>query len=241
MVDAGRLPEGLGRTYPVCLDLFCGVGGVCRTLQSYGARPVWDVIGIDIDGSKADTYPGYFVQHDLREGLPEFVDDLEFDIAWASPACTFATALQFQRSGENLIPLARDLLKQVDAAFTIIENVPDAREHLDAPSQFCGGAFGLGVQKHRLFETSFFSHGTPCDHPDGGFDFCIGDREAPVEEYRAAHGFAPNADIRTKQVRECIPPAYVEELQEQYLVYECGASRTNGRTAREANTTAATL
>lgn len=215
--------ELLGENCPLCLDLFCGVGGVGRSIQAYGYRPFWDVVGIDSDGSKAEKYPGYFIEHDLSQGLPERVKSLEFDLAWASPPCQFATGLQFRRSGENLISLARELLEHVDAEITVIENVPGAREHLNDPVMFCGSAFDLGVQKHRVFETSFPAHSTPCDHPER-FPFCIGEREHPVEEYRAAHGFRPHADLGAKQVRECIPPAYVHELIDQYTA-SCGSAK----------------
>lgn len=209
---------------PLAIDLFCGVGGVARTLQTYGFRgPGWSTLGIDVDGSKADTYPGHFLQWDLEDGLPAIVDDLVVadvvDIVWASPPCTFATNLQFRRDGKNLIPVARDIVDVIEAPVTIIENVPGAEEHLEGPARFCGSAFGLGVQKHRLFETNFHCYGTACEHPDGGFDFRIGDKEAPVEAYRDAHGFARDADLTTKQLREAIPPAYVEELLRQNARY----------------------
>lgn len=197
----------------VSLDLFCGVGGVCRGLKRYGHSD--RVIGVELDGSKKEQYTGYFIEHDLTEGMPEILESFEFDIAWASPPCQFATGLQFQRSGENLIPVARKILENIPALMTVIENVPDAREHLNDPVQFCGSAFGMDVQKHRLFETNFDARDMECDHP-GKFKFCIGDREAPVTEYRKAHGLRKSESVRTKQVRECIPVQYVDELWHQY-------------------------
>jgi len=210
--------------HPLVVDLFCGVGGVARTLSAYGHRgPGWDVLGIDLDASKVSKYPDYFIEWDLEDGLPPVVYELAerdmIDIVWASPPCQFATGVQYARSGKNLIPLARELLSEIDAPVKIIENVPAAKPHLESPIQLCGGAFGLGIQKHRVFETNFFSMSTPCIHPDGGFEFCIGDREAPVEKYRAAHGFAPDGSLTTKELREAIPPAYVEELLKQYQQY----------------------
>lgn len=145
--------------------------------------------------------------------------------------------MQFARSGENLIPMARDLLAEIDAEATVIENVPDAAEHLDNPVQFCGSAFGLGVQKHCVFETSFYAHGVACQHPSNGFDFCIGDREHPVEEYREAHGFRTDCPLTAKELREAIPPAYVRELLDQYIHYSgTGAHATvsNAQTQRVA-------
>lgn len=214
---------------PVALDLFCGVGGAARGLQSYGHRgPTWDVLGIDVDAAKAAPSPDYFIEWDLRDGLPELVYELAeqdlIDIVWTSPPCQFATSVQYARSGENFIPLARELVAEIDAPVTVIENVPGAADHLQDPVQFCGSAFGLGVQKHRVFETNFFAMGTPCDHPAGGFEYCIGDREAPVEGYRAAYGFSPDVELGAKQLREAIPPAYVHGLLDQYRKY--GACRT---------------
>lgn len=116
-----------------------------------------------------------------------------------------------------MIHLARELLKQVEAQVTVIENVPDAREHLEDPIQMCGSAFGLGIKKHRLFETNFEGESVKCNHPRK-FDFCLGDREAPVTGYRHAHGLRVQEKIKTKQVRECIPVQYVEEIWEQYMV-----------------------
>lgn len=205
----------------LALDLFCGVGGACRGLQRFGARgPGWDVIGIDSDPTKARAYPGVFIEHDLREGLPALVDDYDFAVAWASPPCGFATSLQFARSGENLIPLARRLLREVDAEVTILENVPGAREHLHQPVRLCGSVVGLDVRKHRLFETNHFAMTPPCDCPDVEFAFSIGEREAPVDEYRQAHGFRPRADtLGAKALREAIPPQYVDALLGQYIKY----------------------
>jgi hypothetical protein len=217
------LAWGLG-DHPIAIDLFCGVGGASRGFMSYGDRgPGWDVLGIDLDASKAAKAPDYFIEWDLSDGLPPVVDRLVdagmVDIAWASPPCQFATGVQFARSGENRISLARDLLDQIDAPMKVIENVPDASEHLRDPVQFCGGAFGLGVQKHRVFETNFYAHGTACEHPDSGFEYCIGDRETPVEGYRSAHGFKPDGRLATKELREAIPPEYVHELIHQFQRY----------------------
>lgn len=219
-LSGGEVLERVGE-YPLYIDLFAGAGGVAHSIRHYPcARPACDVIGIDIDPGKAASYPGLFVAHDLREGLPAFVDALpRVDMVWASPPCRPFTGVQYAQGGANLIPLARDLLDEIDTEIAVIENVPRAREHLEAPVRFCGGAFDLGVRKHRVFETSFRAHGVACDHPDGGFPFCIGDREHPVEAYRAAHGFPRDAVIGTKPLRAAVPPAYVQALLDQYLRY----------------------
>lgn len=44
------------------------------------------LLGIDVDASKANTYPGHFLERDLEEGLPAIVDDLVdvgvVDVLW---------------------------------------------------------------------------------------------------------------------------------------------------------------
>lgn len=209
----------VGEDAPLHLDLFCGVGGTGRSLKhalTGGLPDLHDVIGVEVDGSKAEKYDGHFIDHDLSKGLPPTVRQLSFDVAWASPPCQFATTLQFRRSGKNLIPLARRLLERVDASMTVIENVPGAERHMEDPVMMCGSAFGLGVRKHRLFETDFPAESVECDHPDR-FEFCIGERESPVTGYREAHGLPRTENLGAKEVRECIPIPYIQELWRQFL------------------------
>lgn len=40
-------------------------------------------------------------------------------------------------------PSRRDMVDEIEAPVTILENVPGAKEHLEGPARFCGGAFGL--------------------------------------------------------------------------------------------------
>jgi hypothetical protein len=192
------------------LDLFAGPGGVARGFQRLG----FDVVGVDIDPHPA--YPAECIEHDLRDGLPERIRGESFAYAWASPPCTPFAATQYRQSGENLIPAARRLLAGVGAEHTVLENVPGARPWLRAPVELEGGPFGLGVRKRRLFETSFRAWsrvGTTAP------EFCIGDREHPVEDYREAHGLDRDAPIGAKDVRHCIPPAYVRALVEDAREY----------------------
>lgn len=120
-----------------------------------------------------------------------------------------------RRSGENLIPLARELVESIDAPH-IIENVPDAADELRNPVPLVGDAFGLEVRKKRLFETSFPAYGAPGNFSlNRGYEFSIGDREHPVEDYREAHGFDRDCSLTAKELREAIPPAYVAHLVEQ--------------------------
>ena len=191
------------------LDLFCGVGGSARGLQELG----FEVVGFDKEPQP--KYPGEFHQRDLTEGLPAWVLEEEWAGVWASPPCTPFTRIEAFQSGENLIPLARDLVTAVPwAGFRIIENVRGAADWLRDPTRLQGGAFGLGVEKERVFETNFRAASQTASVD--AYAFSIGGQEAPVEDYREAHGFAPDCDLTAKELREAIPPAYIRHLVEEY-------------------------
>jgi hypothetical protein len=68
----------------------------------------------------------------------------------------------------NLIPATRVLLK-ASGKPRVIENVEGAREWLIDPTPSCGTMFdleaeGRGLQRHRLFETSFLVTAPSCRH-----------------------------------------------------------------------------
>jgi DNA (cytosine-5)-methyltransferase 1 len=191
------------------LDLFCGVGGAARGLQELG----YEVVGFDVEHQP--KYPGEFHQRDLTEGLPAWVLDEQWAGVWASPPCTPFTEIEAFQSGENLIPLARDLVTAVPwAGFRIIENVRGASDWLRDPTRLQGGAFGLEVEKERVFETNFRAASQTVSGVS--YAYCIGDREHPVKGYRQAHGFPIHCDLGAKDLREAIPPAYVRHLVEEY-------------------------
>lgn len=192
------------------LDLFAGPGGTARGFQREG----FEVIGVDSNPSP--KYPSRCVTHDLRDGLPDEVRGERYRYVWASPPCTKFTSLG--GDGDNLIPLARELVSQVDADATIIENVPEARDNLKRPVVLSGATehelIDIEVRKKRLFEVSWFGTSPPRER-DATFRFAIGERESPADEYREAHGLG-NSDLHTKELHDAIPPAYVRFLVWQH-------------------------
>lgn len=202
--------DGYAQTTPRgrVLDLFCGPGGTARGFQRLG----YQVVGFDIE--EQPKYPGKFHQRDLEDGLPSWVYDEDWAAVWASPSCKFRVGVEAFRSGENQIPLARQLVESVPAGMQVIENVPDAREFLRDPVAIDGGAFGLGVQKRRYFETNFVARSRLA--PGADYDFALFDDEHPVEGFREAHGFPRDSDLTAKELRPAIPPAYVAYLHGQY-------------------------
>ena len=61
----------------------------------------------------------------------------------------------------RLIEPVRQLLREMRVSY-VIENVVGAP--LIKPVRLCGSMFGLGVQRHRLFEASFKIDQPKCDH-----------------------------------------------------------------------------
>lgn len=130
------------------LDLFCGAGGASMGLHRAG----FDVTGVDIKPQK--NYPFTFVQADA---LTYPLDG--FDFIWASPPChDYSTGTQHRKNVgvvyPRLIAPTRDRLVEAGTPYCI-ENVPGAHSELIKPVLLCGSMFGLGVVRHRLFETDW--------------------------------------------------------------------------------------
>ncbi len=198
------------------LDLFCGAGGASQGLAAAG----YDVTGVDLQPQP--NYRERFIQADALE----FPLD-GYDLIWASPPCQYATAYR-RRPGhvapaENLIGKVRQRLTGVRARTPfVIENVVGARKDLSSPVMLCGSMFGLDVQRHRLFETSFPVSAPSCDHGRWSPRFPpaanrknlrktveVGVWRIPLEVQQEAMGI----DWMTREeLSQAIPPAYSEFL-----------------------------
>ena len=148
------------------LDPFCGGGGATKGYQEAG----FHVVGVDIK-----PQPNY-----CGDGLREW-DALQFLRVWvecdpsdrpwfdaihASPPCQAHTSMRHfgKGAGEGapeLIAPTRELLAATGLPY-VIENVVGAP--LLNPYRLCGSSFGLGVWRHRLFETNFPLMVPTCQH-----------------------------------------------------------------------------
>ena len=205
---------------PRLLDLFCGAGGATKGYQRAG----FYVVGVD-----NKPQPHYCGDEFYLADALEF--PLEgYDAYHASPPCQFAstcTPMRYRGNHKNLIPDIRSRLQGMRKPF-VIENVPNARQHLICPFMLCGSMFGLNIRRHRYFETypEMFTLQTPCNHPKKGLVYVSGSTgsskakfhrfDFSVAERRKALEIPWMTD---KELDEAIPPAYTEYIG-KYLINE---------------------
>lgn len=191
-------------------------------------RAGFDVVGVDINPQP--RYPFEFIQRDALDYAKGHWRD--FDAIHASPPCQGETVLQFVNNNREahprLIPPVRDMLQTVGLPF-VLENVVGAE--LADPVRLCGEMFGLGVIRHRLFETDWpleqplhvkhrgrvrgWRHGTYYDGPYVAV-YGEGGGKGSTEEWATALGI----DWMTRDgLREAIPPAYTEFIGKQLLAH----------------------
>ena len=196
------------------LDLYCKAGGAAMG-YAIAAGAGFEITGVDKDPQP--RYPFKFIQADAIEYLRDHWQ--EYDVIHASPPCqknsTMTKGLWKDRldSHPELIAPTRELLVKSRKPY-IIENVPTAP--LINPVVLCGSMFGIGVRRHRLFETSFPMIAPSCNHKaqgkvvavyghSGGSSKRDGIKFGGVESWKVA------MDIHWMigaELAEAVPPAY---------------------------------
>jgi DNA (cytosine-5)-methyltransferase 1 len=196
------------------LDLFCCAGGASAGLVAAG----FDVTGADLEPQP--EYPFRFAEADALT-LGNVLS--AYDLIWASPPCQGFTAYK-RRPGHvapraNLIPAVREMLRASGVPY-IIENVVGAP--LESPTMLCGSMFGLDVQRHRMFETSFPVPALVCNHKRWTPRFPpatnrknlrktveVGVWRIPLDVQRRAMGIDW---MSVEKLSQAIPPRYAEYL-----------------------------
>ena len=183
-------------------------------------RAGFEITGVDIAPQPNNPFP--VIQSDaiafLRKANPR-----DFDLVHASPPCLRHTAINYRtkHDAECLIEATREALVRFGRPY-VIENVPRAPLH--HPIMLCGTLFGLGVLRHRAFETSAFvlspgecqHRGTVADgtyvsvHGGGRRSTHTISYEQQRHRWETAMGVTW-AKTRT-EIANAIPPAYTEFL-----------------------------
>jgi len=188
------------------------------------------IVGVDINPQP--DYPFEFHQADALSF------DLEgFDFIHASPPCQALTTMSNRWRGKggladshiNLIPATRERLLSAGVPY-VMENVVGASKWMVNPIILQGGMFGLGVDRPRLFETTFTL--SPPKRQAvvdalGVYGSMDGRRLATRKDgsiQRAARTLAEASVamgidwMQWTQLKESIPPAYTEWIGKQILL-----------------------
>lgn len=210
------------------LDLFCGAGGAA--MGYHRAFPDAEIVGVDINPQP--NYPFTFHQGDAMDyGFGGF------DFIHASPPCQAHTTMSNRWRGAggeadnhlDYIAAIRWRLVHADTPY-VIENVPGARAHLNNPITLSGGAFGLNVERSRLFECSFPVGPPPAfvkvaepvgvygKAHDGRRLFTRKDGSSQYAAKSLAEGQAAMGIdwMEWRELAESIPPAYTEWIGRQF-------------------------
>lgn len=196
------------------LDLFCGQGGASMGYSRAGFK----IVGVDI--LPQPLYPFEFIQASALE-----FDIKGFDVIHASPPCQAYTPRW--RNRENSYPQLIEPIREKlinSGAMYIIENIPGAP--LINGRMLCGSMFGLGVLRHRIFETNWGLNTSllKCEHKG----------TVAAGDYAGVYGYGPHGRRHGKQregrpvsqpdwqtamgvdwmdeegLKEAIPPAYTQ-------------------------------
>jgi DNA (cytosine-5)-methyltransferase 1 len=191
-------------TRPRLLDLFCGAGGAALGYHQAG----FEVVGVDIA-----PQPHYPFEFHRANALTFPLDG--FDAIHASPPCQrYANVTSWRGvliEHPDLLPPIRARLQVFAEVPWVIENVPEAPLRHDY--LLCGSMFGLGVRRHRAFETSWAGP-AQLQHPCGSHHQLLPFMHKGERVYADAMG----CTWMTKtEARDAIPPAYTRFIGEQLL------------------------
>jgi DNA (cytosine-5)-methyltransferase 1 len=191
--------------------------------------------GFEVEGVDIEPQPHYPFQFHHADALTFGLRN--YDFIWASPPCQRFTEILKLRIDEHqrrqahldLIDAIRWRLVMSGIPY-VIENVPAAPLH--DPIKLCGAMFGLGVLRHRHFESNLLLR-QPAHVPhkgtvkDGQYCMVAGNGGAIREKdgtkrkgsrYVADWRRAMGIDWMLKhEITQAIPPAYSEFLGKQVL------------------------
>lgn len=212
---------------PVILDCFCGAGGAAMGYHQAG----YDVVGIDI--MDQPRYPFKFLQGDALAYLKRKWH--KYDAIHASPPCQKFTrgAMRWDAGGNHLDLLTPtlDFLETLPIPW-VVENVEQAATKFRSMTPdiiLCGTMFGLGVFRHRAFQSNVALEGLPhAPHAgrigDGKYHTVAGNTggsstrdgwtNGGLAEWRKAMGIDW---MNAREIAESIPPAFTKFIGKQLI------------------------
>ena len=151
--------------------------------MGYSRAGFTEIVGVDI--KPQPRYPFTFVQADA---MTYPLDG--FDAIHASPPCQAYTLMRHmgKRAGEAAPDLVGATRARLEASGVpwVIENVVGSP--LRNPIMLCGSSFGLGVRRHRLFESLILLFRQPCSHDPESWPVAVwGDGRPSRQEARREH------------------------------------------------------
>lgn len=228
-----------GQARPRLLDLFS-----CAGIGADGyVRAGFKVTCVDTDAKALAHCPWDKLEADALEVLRDREFLRRFDAIHASPPCQGFTAARelakAQGKGDgaktlDLLTPTLELLADVEIPW-VVENVPRSPlAKMEGNVQLCGSAFGLGVQRHRLFLGNKPLEGVGCEHERFEADPVTG-KPRPWGVYYAAGDNIPSGGRTARDVdhamevmgvgrrvpwdylKEGLPPAYTEFIGKQMM------------------------
>ena len=223
------------------LDLYCGGGMAADGYTAVG----FDVQGVDINPQPHYPYP--FTEADALEELADFGAQ-GASVIHASPPCQLFTRAKHLRDAQGGTSKSLDLLTPTLEALRtwwnqfpwVVENVEAAKPLMQPRegeylARLCGSAFGLGVQRHRLFLSNVPIRSTVCDHSRFELDPVTG-KPRPWGVFHvpgdnipkggrtardAEHGrqvMGVHRDLPWNVLKEGFPPAYTSHVGADLLL-----------------------
>jgi len=204
---------------PRLLDLFCGAGGAAVGYYRAG----FDIIGVD-----NKPQPNYPFEFHLADALEYPLDG--FDAYHASPPCQRYSRTKAMHNSEHpdYYKTIREKLISTGKPW-VIENV------IGAPYQsgitLCGSMFGLGVWRHRNFETSWLIWQPLCGHDLVPYPIDVTGTGGPCDRLDKSTGGAHRKPQNIAHAREvmgidwmtrrdisqAIPPAYTKYIGDKLM------------------------
>jgi DNA (cytosine-5)-methyltransferase 1 len=197
------------------VDLFCKAGGCTEGYKR--AFPGIHMTGVDIE-----EQPNYCGDDFIRADALE-ISLSGYDFVHASPPCQAysTTASLHDNEYPQLVDWVRCRLLTLDVPW-VIENVVGAP--LRNPLMLCGSSFGLGVRRHRLFETSpMIPLHPPCVHHLQPEPIDVTGTGGPGGRHRKPNSLQEARDamgiqwMSRRELSAAVPPAFTEWIGLQLL------------------------